>query len=102
MQYSRIAALLVVDRFLEDLAGLELGLLRSRDMNLLAGARVAPLGGAAMGDAERPEADEANFATAREGLGDRIENAIDGCRRVRLGQIGLAGNDCYEVILVHV
>ncbi len=96
-----VSLVLLVDRVLEAFAGLEFWLLRSGDLNLLASTWVEPLSGAAIGDAERPKADEANFSTACEGLGDRIENAIDGSGRVRLGQVGLAGNVRYEVILVH-
>jgi hypothetical protein len=55
-----------------------------------------------MGNAERTKADEANFFAAGECFGYCVENAIDGCRGIRLREIGLVGNGGYEIILVHV
>src|SRR3546814_11170891 len=62
----------------------------------LSRARIAPLRSSAVGDAERAETDEANLSTPLQRSGNRVENRIQGLRRVGLGKAGPAGNSGNE------
>jgi hypothetical protein len=92
----------VVDRILQAFARFELGLLRCRYLNLLTGARIAAFRCAALANTKRPETYEADFAASPQGLGNRIEHAIDSTGAIRLGQTGLVRNDGHKIIFVHV
>src|SRR5882757_4880063 len=90
-----------VDGVFERLSGLELRLLRSRNIDLLARARVAPFGRGALRDDKRAEADETNFGPLLQRLGDGIEDGIDRARRITFGQAGLGRDIGNKVVLVH-
>src|SRR5439155_17599667 len=71
------AAEALVEFVSEPLAGLEFGLLRGGDPDLLAGARIAAFRGGATGHREGPEPHETNLATPLQCTGDRLEHRFD-------------------------
>jgi len=86
---------LFVDGVLETFTSLELGLDGSLDLDGFAGTRVASGGRLTMGNAERTEADEANFRAALERASDGIKNCINSFRCVCFGKTGATGDGCY-------
>jgi hypothetical protein len=69
------------DGVFQRLAGLELGLLRSGDIDRLIGTRVPPFAGGTLCDDKGSEAYEPNFGSLLQRGSDGIEYAIDrfGC-----------------------
>src|SRR2546425_12239334 len=86
----------------EPLAGLELGLFRGGDPDLLAGARIAALRGGATGHREGSEAYETNLATPLQCAGDRLEHRFDRLVGSRLRQVSLTGHGIDELVSIHV
>ena len=68
---------ILVDGVFQALAGLELGLVRGRDVDLGAGSRVAADRGLTLGDGKRAETHQAHFVAALQGRGDGIEHGVD-------------------------
>ncbi len=91
----------LVDGFLESLAGPELGLLRCRNANGFASARITPLAGLAPGDCESTETDKPHFGFAPQRRRDGVEDAFNGTRRFGPGQPSVIGNSDYKIVLVH-
>ena len=75
---------LAVDRVLEALAGLELGLIGSPDLHRLTGLRIAAHAGFAMGHGKIAKAKNAHLTAPTEAVSDGIEDRIDSiaCRRL--------------------
>src|SRR4051812_30798469 len=90
-----------VARILEAFAGLELGLGRGLDGHRLAGARVAPGGGLALGHRESAEPDQAYLVAPLEGSGDRIEHAFDRLRCIAARKTAGIGDGTDQLVLVH-
>src|SRR5579884_3710024 len=86
----------VVQRIAQALTGFELGLTRGGDLDLLAGARVAPFGGRARGNREGAEPDEANFIAAFQGVSDRFKDRVDGLGGLGFTQFRLADDGLDE------
>ena len=89
-----------VDRVFQALAGLEFRLLGSRNLNLLAGTRIAANRRLAVGNAESTEADQTNLGALFQGVRDRIKHRIDSTSRVRFGETGIIGNCSNKIVLV--
>jgi len=98
---QRGRTLILIQRVLEALAGLELRLLRGRDLDFLAGARVAADTGFALGDMEVAEADDADFLLGLQRTCDGFEYGVNGLGSVRLGKAGVLGDFGNEIVLVH-
>src|SRR5690606_24958718 len=92
---------ILVDRVLETLAGLELGLVRSRDLNLGASGRIAAGGSLALGDGKGAETDQTNLVAALEGCGDGFEHCVNRFGGLCLGDRSLVGNDANQIVFVH-
>ena len=92
----------LVDSGLQSLAGFELGLPGSRNLDGFAGPRIAALGGAAVGHAESPETNQANLATPSQGIPYGVEDTVNGFGGVGLGKAGAAGNGRYKVIFIQL
>src|SRR5207248_11653156 len=72
----------LVELVSEPLAGLELGLLRGGDLDLLAGARIAAFRSGATGHRKGPEANKTNLATPLQCAGeDRKSRRLNSSHR---------------------
>src|SRR3954470_20440987 len=91
----------LLQRGLELRPGRELRHARGGDLDGLAGARMHALAGAALGDAELAEAREVHLAATLQRVLDRLENGIDGLRRLTLAKAGLGGDLIDELGLRH-
>src|SRR6185436_8935756 len=80
----------------------EAGHARGGDLDLLAGARVATLACAAVGDVELPEAGEGHFAAALQRVLDRLEDRVDGIAGILLAEPAVRGNLVDELGFRHV
>src|SRR5690606_33628363 len=69
-----------VERVLEALACLELGLLGGRNLDRLASARVAALARSPAGHRERAEANQPDLIASLQGARDRVEHRVDRSR----------------------
>jgi len=76
----------LVDRVLQTLASLELGLVGRRNLDAFAGPRVTARGRGALGHTEGAEADQ----------------AVNRARGIGFGQAGAIGNGCDQIILVQL
>lgn len=92
----------LVDRVLQTLASLELGLVGRRNLDAFAGPRVTARGRGALGHTEGAEADQADFVTALQSASDRVENAVNCACGIGFGQAGAVGNGCDQIILVQL
>ncbi|GEM_PF-3895080 len=91
----------VVDDPLQRLAGLELRLFRSRDLNALARPRVPPHRSRPIRNTEGSETDETNLTTTGESTCDRLENAVHGLARIGFAQTRGACHTRNELVFVH-
>src|SRR5579859_7193694 len=82
--YRQSRALL--DGLLQRRAGRKLRYARRRDVDPLAGSRVASLTRAAVGNAELPETGEAHLAAAAQCTLDRLQESVDSARSVPLAE----------------
>src|SRR5690242_16604622 len=90
-----------VDRVLQALARLELGLGRRLDRHRLAGARVAAGRRLALRHREGAEADETDLVALLERGGDRIEHRFDCLGGIALAQPRRIGDVADQFLLVH-
>ena len=91
----------IVQGVLKRFASLEFRLLGRGNLDPLAGARVAPFEGPAMGHTEGSETHQANFNAALECIGNGTEHTVDGVGAVGFRETGAGGNGGDEVVLVH-
>src|SRR5690606_37524807 len=99
---SRLAAeRLCVQRVFQALAGLELRLGGSRDIDFGAGSGITALGGLALGGGKGAETHQAHFIAALQGSGDRLEDSVDSSRSLSLVEIGLLCDGGAQIVLVH-
>src|SRR6185437_6042457 len=91
----------LLDGLLEAFAGAELRQLRGGNLDLLAGARVAPFRCGALGDAERAEADETDLEALLQSVADGVEHGFERLLRIRLGEAGGRRDGIDEFVLVH-
>ena len=87
-EYGKI----LVHRVLQALAGLELGLLRSRDIDCFTSARITARGCSAFGNRERAKADQTDFIATFQGASDGVKNTVNGASGIGLLQSRAAGN----------
>src|SRR5690606_23983585 len=90
------------DSVLQPLPGLELRLLRSRDLNLFAGSRIAPFGRGALRYGERAEANQPYLIALLQGRRDRVEDAVDGLARIAARQASTIGDNPNKFVFIHV
>src|SRR5690606_32610422 len=83
------------------LAGLEAGVHRRGDADLLAGARVAPGAGGTLAHVEGAEAHQGHAVTLLQRLGDGGDHGIDRAAGIGAGQIGRASHGFDEFGFVH-
>src|SRR5690606_13553854 len=88
-------------RVFQALAGLELGLVGGRNLDLSAGGRVAADACLALGDREGAESDQTHLVPLLQGLGDGVENCVNGFAGLSLRHIRRVGNDADQIVLVH-
>src|SRR5215217_3733993 len=98
---NAIRAKLLVDRVLEALAGLELGLVRGRNLDFRAGGRVAASRGLALRHGEGAETNQTNFVASLERGRDCLEHCVNSFGGLSLGDRSLVGNDANQIVLVH-
>jgi hypothetical protein len=91
----------LADRFLEALAGAELGLTRWRQVDPLAGARVAARACPPGADEEAAEADDAHLFTTLERFRDQVEHGLNGPFRLLLAQAGRLAHLHHQILLIH-
>jgi hypothetical protein len=90
-----------VDRFLQPLPGLELGLSGGGDLHGLAGTGIAAFSGCAVSDIEGAKPGQTDIVALSQSIGNNIEGAIDGTGSVRFGDAGGGGNGGDEVGFVY-
>src|SRR5690606_20991678 len=86
---------------LQSFASLESRILRSLDLDGLAGLRVATLAGGALADLEGSEADQRDRVALLQRLGDDADHGVDGIGGVGLGQLCSVGDGSNKISLVH-
>lgn len=91
----------LVDGVLQTLASLELRLFRCRNIDFFTGTRVATFRSCTRSNGEGTEADETNFVTAFECIGNGIENRVNGLCSVSFRQISFSGDTSNEIVFVH-
>src|SRR3546814_14783973 len=87
---TRVAASSLVERVLQALPRLELRLLRRRDVDLLAGARVPSFRRCALRNVESSDADETHHIVLLERFRTCVANAINGLGRSEGRRVGKA------------
>src|SRR5262249_32268962 len=90
-----------VDRVFQTLAGLELGLIGSRDLDFGAGRRVTARAGFALGDGEGAETDQPNLIASLQRCGDRVEYGVHSLASLSLGNLRLIGDHADQIVFVH-
>ena len=90
-----------VDGVFQSLSSLELRLLGRGDLDLLAGTRVAAFRGGPLAYQEGAEADQADFITLLQAVGNALEDGIDSFRTVSLGKAGGIGHCGHKIVLIH-
>src|SRR5690606_34311001 len=90
-----------VDRVLQRLAGLEAGVHRGGDLDLLAGARVAAGARGALAHVEGAEADERDAVALLQRIGDHGDHRVDRTAGVGARQVGGASDGFDEFGFVH-
>jgi hypothetical protein len=83
------------------LARHELCPLRRGDLDLFASARIASLGGGAVGNREGSKPDEANLTTPLQCVGDRLENSVNNFASLLLSYIGPSQHRLNNFIFLH-
>jgi hypothetical protein len=92
---------LLVDEFLEFLAGLEVRHLLRRDVHLVARLRVAPLARLAAAQPEAPEPAQLDLLAAVQRVDDALEDRVDDDLGVLLGEVRDARHFLDEFRLRH-
>src|SRR3990167_4793116 len=92
----------LIEGVFEALACGEFRLRRRRDLDGLAGARIAAFARLAPRGGECAETDKANVVAFLERRRNGVEHGVHGSRRVRLAHIRQVGNTIDEFILVHL
>src|SRR5690606_10475251 len=91
-----------VQGVLQGLAGLEFRALGCRDLNLLAGTRVAPLGGCPLTYRESAKSHEANLVALLQRPRDGVERRFHCLAGFALGKPGTIRNLGNQFVLVHL
>src|SRR5205085_2811793 len=92
----------LLERFLQPSPRRELRDLRGRNLDLLAGRRVATLAGATVRDAELAEAGKGHFTATLQRVLDRLQNGLNGACCFLLAQLRALGDLVYEFRLRHL
>src|SRR5919109_262275 len=91
-----------LDRLLERRSSREPRNAGGRDLDPLAGRRIASFASAALRDAELAEARERDFAPPFERVFDRVKDRAPPARRILLAQTGTIGDLVHEFLFGHL
>src|SRR5271154_170152 len=94
--------LLRIQARLQGGAGFEARVLRGRDLDLLAGGRIAAFAGGALAHREGAEADQSDFVAFLERFGDAVEHGLERRRGADLRQFRLLGDVFDELEFIHL
>src|SRR5579859_4625606 len=83
------------------LAGAELRLARSLDLNFSAGLGIASLSSRTIGNNKNTKPCKAHLVPALEGVRDRVENPVDSLGRLVLAEAGSIRESLNQVVFVH-
>ena len=85
----------------QSLARFELGLLGCRDVDRLAGARIAPLGSRAICNCKRPETNKADLGPPLQRTGNSVDHGINRLCGIGFRQPGGVCNMSDEILFIH-
>ena len=91
----------LVQSVFEALTRLKFSLIRSRDINLLTGPRIAAFRSSAFADGESSKANQTDFITTLQSVGDGIKNLINSLSCISFGKPRSLRNRSDEIVLIH-